>query len=397
MKTEGWRLYQKIAVVFLTCLLLFIALNVVSLAIIKIKKGRTNDKSWSILQTDFKIIYPKLNPDEIKAIWKETAARSSQYDPYTQFRERPYQGKYIQVDQQGFRHTKNQAPWPPGKDQFNIFFFGGSTGFGWGLPSEETIASHLQDFFLADAAGPQVHIYNFSQAAFFSTQERILLEQLIISGFQPDMAIFFDGLNECSLNTPLYTEHLKLYFDGKISSPFSQLPLVKVFRKIKEQILKSRQTKPESGLVSEMIVERYLANQKLIEKISEGYGIKTVFVWQPVPFYQYDLKLNPFYQYDLKSNPFTDEHILLQVRSKRAQSVYPKMEALFKEGTFGENFLWLAGIQQNSNKLLYVDQVHYSGEMSQSLASFIHRFIKDQIQNKNQTTEANPFASVKTS
>ncbi len=380
---EGWFLYQKIAVIVLTAILIFILLNLVSLITIKIIKGKSSDK---IIKTDFHIIYPRYSKDEIRTLWKETTLRSFQYDPYTQFRERPYQGKYVHIDAQSFRHNRNQASWPPQKDHYNIFFFGGSTGFGWGVSDEETIASHLQDL-LASSNQPKVSIYNFSQGAFFSLQERAFFEQLILSGFQPDMAIFFDGLNECSVNEPLYTENLKLLFDGKTSPLFSQFPLFKIFKHFKKnRENKKRWESEEKNEMTKPIIQRYLSNKTMIEKIGKEYDIKTVFVWQPVPFYQYNLDLNPFIDEETKQDP----------RFYRSKNVYPRMETLFKDGQVGENFLWLADMQTNLNKPLYVDRIHYSDEMSSYIASKIYDFIEKETEKKTQTGD-NSLESVKVS
>jgi hypothetical protein len=39
----------------------------------------------------------------------------------------------------------------------------------------------------------------------------------------------------------------------------------------------------------------------------------------------------------------------------------------------GDNFLWLADIQMNSNSALYVDSVHYTGDFSKEIAWMIAR------------------------
>src|SRR5712692_403554 len=107
----------------------------------------------------------------------------------------PYAGRYVNVTESGFRLTKNQGPWLPDRTKYlTIFLFGGSTAFGYGLPDGETVASYLQEFFSSCCPSRPARIYNFARGGYFSSQERVLLEKLIVAGFIPDMAVFIDGL-----------------------------------------------------------------------------------------------------------------------------------------------------------------------------------------------------------
>jgi hypothetical protein len=65
------------------------------------------------------------------------------YEPYVQFTEQPFRGLYINVAEEGYRLTRNQGPWPPDPENLNIFLFGGSTIFNYGVTDEETVASLL--------------------------------------------------------------------------------------------------------------------------------------------------------------------------------------------------------------------------------------------------------------
>ena len=130
---------------------------------------------------------------------KETWSRPFMYEPFTQFKERPYRGNYVNIDNNGFRYTKNQGPWPPQSQNINIFLFGGSTTFGYGVSDNQTIASYLQQY-LNEKLGRNVRVYNFGRGFYYLSQERVLYEQLLTSGFVPDIAIFIDGLNDFVLS-----------------------------------------------------------------------------------------------------------------------------------------------------------------------------------------------------
>ena len=141
------------------------------------------------------VAYPGWDRAEVDALLGETWNRPLTFHPYTVFQEGESSGRYVNVDRRGFRHVENRGPWPPDTMNFNIFLFGGSTVFGYGLPDDLTIASRLQS--IVDEVDPRtVRVYNFGCAYYFSTQERILFENLLVTGFVPDLAIFIDGLND---------------------------------------------------------------------------------------------------------------------------------------------------------------------------------------------------------
>src|SRR5580704_2059311 len=89
--------------------------------------------------------YPDLPSSEVTALLEETYSRPEVFEPFTQFKEPPGQGTYVNVSDGGFRTNgdKPPLPWPPNAAHINIFVFGGSTTFGYGLPDNETVPAHL--------------------------------------------------------------------------------------------------------------------------------------------------------------------------------------------------------------------------------------------------------------
>ena len=69
-----------------------------------------------------------------------------------------------------FAIGRNQGPWPPDDHDYNMFVFGGSTTFGYGVPDEQTIASHLQEV-LSHQTAREVRVYNFGRGMYRSSQE----------------------------------------------------------------------------------------------------------------------------------------------------------------------------------------------------------------------------------
>src|SRR5262245_52514960 len=126
------------------------------------------------------------------------------YDDFTEIRHPEWAGRYLNFHQARFRHVRDQGPWPISPHAFNVFFFGGSTTVGVG-PDWTTIPSYLQEELRRGAGNRPIYVYNFGCDSFFSTQERILFQQLLLANAVPDMVIFLDGVND------LY------FFDGRPS------------------------------------------------------------------------------------------------------------------------------------------------------------------------------------
>jgi hypothetical protein len=354
---------------FLNICLLILVLNLGLFIIFKIKDAAAtlnNPVAKKYDAVDLTVVYPDLDKQAINDLLNETWSRPLLYAPFLQFKERPYKGHYVNVSEDGFRVTANQGPWPPDPTHFNIFLFGGSTLFGYGLPDDQTIASYLQELLMAKM-GREVRIYNFGAAFYYSVQERILLEQLLIAGFIPDMAIFVDGLNE-GQETPFYTGRLQELFEQSnnpspettsehILELLNRLPMARVAEAVRYR------TKTMSGPVSypppppevdpEFFALRYLEHKKGIEALTATYDFETIFVWQPIPFYHYDLQYHVF------------------MGEEEDKSFYLNMAELHQAQKVGDNFIWCANIQEGLQKPLYVDNVHYTAELSKMVAACI--------------------------
>ena len=335
--------------------------------------SQDNPVSKKYDKNSLKIVYPRMNEAEIQDLLKETWSRPFVYEPFTQFKERVYHGKYVNVGIDGFRYGKDQAAWPPPAGEINIFVLGGSTTFGYGVEDSQTIASYLQE----DMRGrlrKKVNVYNFGRGFYFSTQERILFERLLSSGYVPNLAIFIDGLNDFYAHDgdPLFTERLSKYVSGEMPKItfLSKLPVVKLFRALSgntnDKLLATtggpgniRYDDPE---VLGGVIKRYLGNKKIIGSVAAAYGVRTAFVWQPVPTYQYDISHHLFAGADFGQHTFSHHG-------------YPLMKKYLNENGQGANFLWAADIQKDSRQPLYVDQVHYTAKFSRRFADFIAEFL----------------------
>ena len=312
------------------------------------------------------------------------------YEDFVGFRNSPCSGKYINVSEHGFRNGAAQGEWPPRPEFYNIFFFGGSTAIHVG-PDWTTIPSYLQEI-LNEAPGPAkpVRLYNFGRGSYFSTQERILFEQIVLDGVVPDLAIFMDGLNDFyffegrTAMSWFYAHKLREYHREhhemvqndlqlrpkwqKLGDFFDSLPITRAVT-VAVRAIAQRNRTPEMAMYKETPIadeqllpalRRYLGNLRQIEVLAKACGIDTLFVVQPVPGYRYDLS----------SHVALNPELGLGGHARSGQG-YPLLAQHFaKQGT-PANVLWLGDMQAGMKRALYVDNVHYTAEMCRMIATAI--------------------------
>ncbi|OGJ85047.1 MAG: hypothetical protein A2268_16155 [Candidatus Raymondbacteria bacterium RifOxyA12_full_50_37] len=311
---------------------------------------------------DLKKAYPGLNEQEITRLLTETWTRQFKYFPYTQFLEKEYSGRYVNVDAHGIRSGRQKTIWPPDTAKTNVFVFGGSTTFGCGVADTQTIPSYI-----GDVLGPSCAVYNLGCGHYFDTQERIRFEQLVYGGFRPDIAVFIDGINmfDKVAEGPRFTKTLNAHFENSVESLLAFL-LQQSFVTYSFTSLKKHFTNTTVGSELEeygdgpACVERYETNIAAIERTARSYGIKTFFVLQPSPLYLHDYSTDPFIRFDPnKASPYKDGYELL--KNKIADSMF----------SAPPGFIDLSGIQEKRSDLLYVDAVHYASRFCREIADSI--------------------------
>lgn len=339
--------------------------------------------------------------DELQAFSLENSEHSvigSVYRDFAHFMTAPWKGRFFNFHPEGFREVKNFGPWPPSPENYNVFFFGGSTTMGIG-PDWATIASYFQARLEGQVIeGKPVKAYNFGHGSYFSTQERILFQQVLLEKHVPNMAIFIDGLNDFYFldgrpsgwqvfaqllrdhneqalrpqNIPFRERVVKSlsYRTKALMLRLSSLSLGRMAQGIADRLFPSAaelptyQPEEPNREQLEAVIDRYLENQRQIRGVSRMYGITPIFVWQPVPGYKYDLRyhiaLNP--QYGLGGH-------------ERSAYGYPVMAERRKASDLGGDFLWLADIQEDRREPLYMDAVHYTAKFSREIAGYIADFV----------------------
>jgi hypothetical protein len=329
---------------------------------------------------------------EMQAFLVENTAHAQAaniYEDFTMFRPVPWHGRFFNFEEAGYRAVRDQGPWPPSPQFFNIFVFGGSTTMGIG-PDWAAIPSYLQEK-LSNWSGPgrPVKVYNFGRGAYFSTQERILFEQLLMSGYKPDGIVFIDGLNDffyldgkpsewtrfrdvlpsppppsLPVTQPPFLERMRLHLIARLL--FLQSTSTYRLAQVVAAELSPAPTpelpiyKPEATSPAALgaTIDRYIETKRQVAAIAAAEHIRALFIWQPVPGYGYDLShhimLNPLYGLG---------------GHERSGLGYPLMAA--RRGEMGNDFLYLADMQRERNDPLYMDAVHYNAMFCEEIASAI--------------------------
>lgn len=294
---------------------------------------------------DFTKFYSGMSASEIDQLQRECLSVRNVYSPFVEFRPLPATNRFVTVTSAGFRAGRAPQPWPPAKSDLVVFVFGGSTTWGFGVRDSETPVAALEQELATRYPGRKVQCYNFGVCYYFSTQERLLLERLLQGGTVPNLAIFIDGLNDFhyASGQPALTERLSQCLEPELPSA---LPLD----------LSSEGAR--AAAVAE-IIRRYGHHVRLTRAMADAYGVETIFIGQPVPFYDYPVPP--------ERSPFHDrmsDHWL-------SYWGYRRFETAARQGQFGTNFVWCGDAFMNAAPTMYVDSTHYSAAAAVVLAKAI--------------------------
>lgn len=341
-----------------------------TLSLVRREPTVVREQGWSALAA----AYPGWAESDLRQLLAESSW-TYDFEAFTQLRIRAKTGRFVNIDVAGFRHVANQAPWPPRPDAFNVFMYGGSNMLGSGLPDNQTIPSMLQD--MLKRIRKDVAVYNFGRSYYYSSQERALFERHILQGNTPDLAVFLDGLNEFvypddepqwsgALRNMISTRHLAMV------DPVRGLGAMLAWfvRTARKRILAPPSRPVQSGSRrdggAEAIVDRWLLNRRLTEALAREVGTRTLFAWQPVPTFGYDLALHGFVKKLDGFGPFNS-----------SAAGYECMSRLHAAGNLDPAVLWLADMQERATGNLYVDNVHYNAAFSAAIAGRIFDALRE--------------------
>lgn len=348
-----------------------------------------------------KRVYPGKTEEQILDLLRETSVIPVVYEPYVLFRSAPRAMAHHAIHEAGFRLVgPEQGPWPMDRQAFNVFVFGGSTAFGYGVPDVDTVPSRLQGQLRKAAGSKQVNLYNFGTGSYYSTQEVIYFQRLLAKGYVPDAVVFIDGLNDFWRwdDIPVHNERYVNIFNNaegeNLGNPshffrrwIKSLPMTRLAQRLaapEPQMLMAPERGAEAGAAPvdsgeacrrnqatlrekagqhdnpqklRQAIDTYTRNKAMAEAIAERFKIAAYFVWQPIPTFEYD-RCHSVFHGDLQ------EHF-------RSMFGYPMMVEHARENRLGKNFIWCASIQSGERRNFYVDNVHYNADMAELLSRCI--------------------------
>jgi len=133
-------------------------------------------------------------PEYFYEYW--SAVRNLQWLPYVYGRCRPFRGKFINVDDQGFRKSwTSVVPKQEKQMPMQVFVFGGSTCWGMGARDAFTVPSEISKI-LNEKMDGVVDVLNLAENGHVATQSLLTLMMEIRRGNIPDLVVFYDGIND---------------------------------------------------------------------------------------------------------------------------------------------------------------------------------------------------------
>jgi len=329
--------------------------------------------------------------------WKELheLAPQMQYYPYLGFRNKPnFHSKYINLNDDSIRKTWNPSDSNDEK-AVKMFFFGGSTVWGYGARDEYTVPSYLSKKLYKE--GYSVHVTNFGEWAYTNTQELIRLQLELRKGNIPDIVIFYDGINDVIgshqskiAGFPHNVEKRRLEYNSfdKLNIEFNILrPLVRKSYTIKgirfflHNVLNLNSGKNLITDGKQFLSEDkqlnlakgttgvYFNNTKLIRSLEDEYGFKSYFFWQPVIFSKQNISSTErgIIEKEKDSEEWEDffdmTYSLVHSRINHSNS---------------SNIYYIANIFNNEKATVFIDLWHISEEGNEKVADEIAKeIIKD--------------------
>jgi len=245
-----------------------------------------------------------LSPSAAAGLFSEfdklEASRMFVYKPWVGFSERTFHSALLNIDEgEPLPIRRTIEPADAGASNKTIWLFGGSTQFGWGVPDDQTIASHLSA--ILSTSRTHYTVVNYGHTEFYSSQEALLFATLLRHGHKCDIAVFLDGLNDSygpRNDTPDMTAGTAYGFlqqeddaaaensRNVIITPF--FPPVRVMNGLLRRLVPLPKASPEAaGRLSETKydpVAIYRFNMSMIKEMAESEKIQVSFYWQPTPF-----------------------------------------------------------------------------------------------------------------
>ena len=174
-----------------------------------------------------------------------------------------------------------------------VYFFGGSTMWGFWAPEAQTIPSLF-------AAATKVHSENYGEIGYTAHQSLVLLLQLLQAGHRPSLVVFYDGVNDVAIKcerglTPQsHGEEREIAAllrgsDSPSSFAYYFKPVVRLAQRVSNQMGKSLSVSPydcdTDANKAEAIAENLIRDWQFARLLTESFGGRFIGILQPVSYF----------------------------------------------------------------------------------------------------------------
>jgi len=378
---------KAVSIVFFGSVLLFTLINIFVAYHYPRDTRAIRDRHPAFNET-MKTVYERIYKLPISAIreiiaecWMENAWI---FEPYVQFRERPRDGKFVNISTDGFRlNSKHHSKTFDHKRPRSIFIFGGSTTFGYGVRDEDTIGAHLENLLTRHNATADVAVYNFGRGFYGSSQELLLLKSLVLRGIVPKVAVFIDGVNEQFC--PTFSSNLAEVFRivqhdpaAKLREVVTSLPVVRLASSAYSSELATNAIYinralrrysfecgcPDDATCHMQLLRMVTVNKQLVRTMAKEFGFDVFFILQPMGGYRNRFSTSP--------------------EGTKRPDVAPLWREYERVTANGQDEHSFAGILDGYQDEAFVDLLHYTSEVHHMIAEKIYAVVLPSITNETQ-------------
>ena len=367
---------KRVFYITISFLLIFIILNKIAKQFLEQTKY---EKKYFI--ENIKFIYGDQYQDYLKVYQQQNYP--VKYSPLTEFIEQKRNHEFVSVSEYGNRCNKNkiQSCKTPKGGENEIWIFGGSTVFGYGLKNDETIAAHLEKY------TKNKNVINFGQSHFYSTQSRILFQNLISFLPPPKTVIFLDGFNDFKIDQindyqlPIHTSLTKNFKDlinkkeisksQKLNNWFKRrFDRLNIVRLYKDKTKNKTNNQPDKILIKDInkayisLINRLKINFKINKSIGEKFSIKIINILEPI---------------SLSKQNYSSSNIPEKYLNKFDETFYhhKNIYKIIEANDELLSFVDLNMINLKIKKSMFVDLTHYSNDFSEKIAFEIFQILNN--------------------
>ena len=231
-----------------------------------------------------------------RAYFDEYSTLPYQYEPFLTTRVATTRGHFVNVSD-GVRLSW-QAPRAAGAHRPTVWFMGGSTLFGLGQRDGHTIPSMVAR--RAAATGHPIDVVNMGVPAYTNYQEVLAFEQMLASRPAPDVVVFYDGVNDLTVQFAWPTGQPGVYPSDVNLSPrnpsayarYQEISLVHLlwrrYSPFASAPAGAAEANPKAMDDAQAVLAYYRRGLTIAKGLAARHSVRLVAFWQPARFYAGD-------------------------------------------------------------------------------------------------------------